>query len=181
MKFSPKKSLIILFSGVLLLAACGDSASVNSNQSANSANQTESSNNNNANIAKDDVAELSGLINSPFEFDDSSVWREVNMGTPSERVPGPTDRKLIAVLKFTTEQADEIVKRAETYKAPVAVQMEAEEWFPPELIAQSGASGDDTIKGNSYAANDFVKTPYTGGKLTRIVNTDYFVLELITN
>ncbi len=84
-------------------------------------------------------------------------------------------------MKFTTEQADEIVKRAETYKAPVAVQMEAEEWFPPELIAQSGASGDDTIKGNSYAANDFVKTPYTGGKLTRIVNTDYFVLELITN
>lgn len=180
MKFFPETSLIFLFSIVLLSGACVETGNVKTNQAANSANQTEISNNN-ANIAKDDVAELSGLINSPFEIDDSSVWREVNLGTPNERVPGPTDRKLIAVLKFKPEDADEIVKRAETYKPAVPAQFEAESWFPAELIAQSQASGDETIKGNSYAANDFVKTPYTGGKLTRIVNTDYFILELITN
>ncbi len=179
MKFFPDTSKIVLLSGVLLFGACSESIDVNTNQAANNSNQTGISNNN-ANIAKDDVAELSGLINSPFEFDDSSVWREVNSGTQNERVPGPTDRKLIAVLKFTTQQADEIVKRAETYKPAVATQFEAESWFPAELIAQSQASGDETIKGNSYAANDFVKAPYTGGKLTRIVNTDYFVLELNT-
>jgi hypothetical protein len=173
MKVFPETSKIVLLSGVLLFGACVETANVNTNQAANNPNQT-GINNSNANVAKDDVAELSSLINSPFEFDDSSVWREVNPGTPS-------DRKLIAVLKFKPEEADEIVKRAETYKPAVAVQMEAESWFPPELIAQSGASGDETIKGNSYAANDFVKAQYTGGKLTRIVNTDYFILELIAN
>ncbi len=180
MKFFPETSLFILLSVVLLSGACDETANVNMNQAANNANHTGISNNN-ANIAKDDVAELSGLINSPFEFDDSSVWREVNLGIPNDRVPGPTDRKLIAVLKFKPDEADEIVKRAETYKPAVSARLEAESWFPAELIAQSQASGDETIKGNSYAANDFVKAPYTGGKLTRIVNTDYFILELMTN
>jgi hypothetical protein len=171
MKSFPRKSQIVLLSVVLLFGACAENGDGNVNQASNT-NQTKIADNN-ANIAKDDVAELSSLINSPFEFDESSVWREVNQGTPN-------GRKLIAVLKFTKEQSDEIVKRAETYKPAVSAQIEPEDWFPPELIAQSEISGDELIKGNSYAANDFVKSPYTGGKLTRIVNTDYFILELTT-
>lgn len=177
MKFFPKKSIYFLLSAVLLLNACGENANVNTNQETN---KTDEISNENANVAKDDVAELSRIINLPFDPDESSVWREIDL-TPNianEKNSGKSDRKLIAVLKFTPEQTAEIVKRAETYKPSVPAVLEPESWFPPELTAQSQASGDETIKGNSYAANDFVKTPYTDGKLTRIVNTDYFILEL---
>lgn len=170
MKIAPMKSLIIFCTAILLLNACGE-GNVNSNQNSNGANNAEMQNSN-ANVAKDNVAELSNLINSPFEFEDSSVWRELN--------PSPNERKLIVVLNFKTEDAEEIVKRAETYKPALPAELDAESWFPPELIAQSGASGDETIKGKSYAANDFVKSPFTGGKLIRITDTDYFVLELTT-
>lgn len=176
MKVFPEKTIIYLLSAVLMVTACGGESS---DSAANGTNQNTVVNEN-ANVAKDDAAELSRIINLPFEPDESAVWREteLNPNSANERIPGPTDRKLVAVLKFTPEQTTEIIKRAETYRPSVPAALEAESWFPPELTAQSQASGDETIKGNSYAANDFLKTPYTDGKLTRIVNTDYFVLEL---
>ncbi len=178
MKSAPIKSIIYLLTGILFLSACVESGNLNTNQTPDNSVQA-GTENNNANIAKDNVIELASLINSPFELDESSVWREVQT-TPQNNNSGSTNKKLIAVLKFKQEDAAEIVKRAESYKPSAPSEMEAESWFPPELIAQSGNSGDETIKGNSYAANDFVKSPYIGGKLTRVVNTDFFVLELTT-
>jgi hypothetical protein len=173
MKSAPLKSIICLLTCIIFLSACVGGGNVNSNNSSDNSVQSKNDNNN-ANIAKDDVVELANLINSPFEFDESSVWREVKVNESSG------NKKLIAVLKFKPEDAVEIVKRADGYKPSVPAELEAESWFPPELVAQSGNSGDEMLKGNSYAANDFVKTPYIGGKLTRIANTDYFVLELTT-
>lgn len=180
MKFFSNPKFFIFLTVVLVSTACVGNENTNANQTARNINKSEKVNNN-ASVVKDDVAELSRIINLPFEPDEtSSVWREIvlNPQSNSDRVPGPTDVKLIAVLKFKPEDAVEIVKKAETYKPSVPVSLDAENWFPAELIAKSQASGDETIKGNSYAANDFLKSPYTDGKLTRIVDTDYFVLEL---
>ncbi len=54
--------------------------------------------------------------------------------------------------------------------------------WPARLMAAGGAqselSGDETLKGNSYAANDFLQSPYEAGKLTRLEDSNYFILEL---
>ncbi|HEX8638579.1 MAG TPA: hypothetical protein VF692_10990, partial [Pyrinomonadaceae bacterium] len=90
----------------------------------------------------------------------------------------PTGKKMTAVLKFTAEDAARIVAQAETYRPATPAQIETESWFPAELIAQSELSGDETLKGNAYAANDFLQPPYSDGKLTRLENSSYFILEL---
>lgn len=178
MRIFPPKS-IYLFFGILSFCACsGEDRPVN--QTSNATNSIATIDEN-ANVAKDDVTELERIISLPFEPDESSVWRELDLkAIGGNRVSSPNDRKLIAILKFTAEETLEIVKRAETHKAAVPAVLDVESWYPPELIAQSGNSGDKTLKGNSYAADDFIKTPFTGGKLTRIDNTDFFILELTT-
>jgi hypothetical protein len=181
MSIFPQKTLL-LWIGIFCFTACvgSNEGNRNANLPANSV-QNNSTLNEDANVAKDDVSELSTIINFPFEPDLSSVWREIDLKTQSDdRIAGPNDRKLVAVLKFTPEDSAAIVAKAETYKPLVAGVLEVESWYPPELIAQSGNAGDETLKGNSYAANDFMKAPFISGKLTRIENTDFFVLELTT-
>lgn len=130
--------------------------------------------------AKDDPVELGKVINlnkKPEEL----VYKEKKLGnqTQNERLPAPTDKKFIAVLKFSPEETERIIERAKDYREPVSVEIAAENWFPAGLVAQSQNSGDGSLKGKTYAATDFLKTPYTDGKLTRIENTDYLILELV--
>jgi hypothetical protein len=181
MPFFPLKPLLLCI-GVFCFVAC-----VGSNEGNRKANlpanleKSKSTLNENANVAKDDVSELGTIINLPFEPDLSSVWREIDLKVQAgDRIPGPNDRKLVAVLKFTPENSAAIVAKAETYQPPTSALLEVESWYPPELIAQSGNSGDETLKGNSYAANDFIKAPFISGKLIRVENTDLFILELTT-
>ncbi|MEZ5428029.1 MAG: hypothetical protein R2747_17285 [Pyrinomonadaceae bacterium] len=164
-----------MLSSLLFLTGCGNGGEANGNDSAGPTPSNE-----NANVVGDNVLELGKIINLPFEPDESTVWREINLNTQNseKRVPGPNEKKLIAVMKFTPEQTAEIIKSAEKHGVSAPAQLDAENWFPAELVAQSQEAGDATLKGNSYAADDFIKHPYTGGKLTRIVNTDYFVLEI---
>jgi hypothetical protein len=120
------------------------------------------------------------VIKLPFHPEEA-VWREEILGKPGgNRVPAPTDKKLTAVLRFLEADADQIVAQAEKYKPAANHKISTESWFPAELIAQSQTSGDDTVKGKSYSANDFFNAPYTEGRITRIEGTDYFVLELFT-
>lgn len=181
MQIFPLKTLFLLI-GIVCISACVNPQNGNSaaEESGNTAN-TGSVAGENANVVKDDVLELESIINSPFVPDDSSVWRETAPNPQNDEKPlDPNHRKLIAVLRFSPEQSAEIVRRAESHRAAVPAVLDVESWYPPELIAQSGHSGDKTIKGNSYAANDFVKAPFTDGKLTRIENTEFFILELTT-
>ena len=129
--------------------------------------------------ARDDVDELGKTVKLPFAPTEA-VYTENNLNTQNSepRVPAPNDRKLVAVLKFAAADAAQISANAEKYKPPVAAGVDAEMWFPPELIAKSQESGDEALKGTEYAANDFVQSPYSNGKLTRINDTNYFVLEL---
>jgi hypothetical protein len=160
MNFTKTAVILALLSAVLISAGCGGATS-NSN-SANVANEGAT----NANVAKTNVEELGLLINMPYETEEA-VWRG-----------GQDQKKLIAVLRFSSEDANKLVEQAKKSKPPVNEKIESESWFPAELIAQSDMSGDDTLQGTTYAADQFFQPPYTDGKLTRIEGTDYFVLEL---
>lgn len=160
-----------------ILTACGSNEQTNSN--ADSTNRT--ANTSNSNSVKDDIEELEMTIKMPVHPEEA-VWREESLAKTGDNSrispPAPTDKKLIAVLRFLKADADKLAAQAEKHRPVLNEKINVESWFPAELIAQSQTSGDETVSGKSYAANDFLQTPYSDGKLTRIEGTDYFVLEL---
>lgn len=176
MQSSPKIFIALLML-TAIFTACGSNNAANSNAAGQTAN---SANSNSAASVKDDIEELELTIKLPFHPEEA-VWREDVLGkTGDNRVPpAPSDKKLIAVLRFLKDDADKITAQAEKYKAAVPETINSETWFPAELVAQSQTSGDETLKGKTYAADDFYNAPYADGKLTRIEGTDYFVLELL--
>ncbi len=135
----------------------------------------------NANVAEDNEAELKSLINLPFDPEEN-LYREDTLGETSNnnRVPGPNDRKLTAVLKFSKEDTEKLIERLQEKGDPFEAKIDSEPWFPAELIAKSQTSGDESIKGTGYKADIFFKSPYANGSLTRVDGTDYFVLILQT-
>lgn len=125
----------------------------------------------NANVAEDNETELNSLINLPFEPSEN-VYRE-------DFVKGSKDkRKVTAVLKFSEDDVRSLLEQLESKSKPFATKLETEPWFPAELIAKSQTSGDESIKGISYNAESFFKPPFNSGSLTRVNDTDYFVLTL---
>ena len=148
----------------------------------NNSNQiAENTANNQANQAKDDALELSKIINLPYVPAEEAVFREENVGEKSNQTAAANRKKLIAVLKFSDTDTEKIVAQSDQYPpAPAPAKLDVESWFPPELIAVSQESGDESLKGISYPANDFYSETYNNGKITRINNTDYFVLELFS-
>jgi hypothetical protein len=134
--------------------------------------------NENVNSVKDTVEELELTIKLPAHPEEV-LWREDKIAAQSGAAANAkAGKKMTAILKFTAEDAAKIVAQAETYQPPTRAQIETEIWFPAELKAQSELSGDETLKGNSYAANDFLQPPYDAGKLTRLEDSNYFILEL---
>lgn len=184
------KSSAIKFSGAFLICAFFFLACKNYDNDSNVVRQMSNENQNSkiANIgdgqnqAKDNEEELAQFIKIPFETEEAIYKIEPLGKNPnSERAPGPTDSKLTAVLKFKPEDTQKVIEQAKAYKQPTEISLNVENWYPPELVAKSQESGDETIKGNVYAPNDFTQPPYLNGSLTHIAGTDYFILELITN
>ncbi|MCA1637367.1 MAG: hypothetical protein LC768_03365 [Acidobacteria bacterium] len=125
------------------------------------------------------MVELSKIIKLPLTPEEVT-YKEVNSNIDKggKMLPTTDGKKLIVVLKFSPQDANQIVAQAEKYKPPVGAEIDAENWFPAELVAQSQLSGDETLKGTAYAANEFLQPPFNNGKITRIADTDFFVLEL---
>ena len=165
MKNFQSKLFLVFLTSAILVSACGKSETAN--QKTNSANQV-SNTNANSNLTKDDAEELTKSVNLPFTPEEV-VWRETNSSNT---------KKLIAVLKFSPQDTQAIVAQIEKQGAAAPAELDAEDWFPPELIAKSQESGDEILHGNAYAANDFYSESYKNGKITRINDTSYFVLEL---
>jgi hypothetical protein len=162
---------------VFLFGSCARNETANTNSTASNINQ--SLNSANEIVAKDDVEELGKIIKLPIAPEEATYKEnDSNVKNSEPRVPASNEKKMVAVLKFSTKDAGQIAASAEKYKSPAPADVEAESWFPPELIAKSQISGDEALKGVSYAADDFLQPPFNNGKLTRINNTDYFVLEL---
>lgn len=117
-----------------------------------------------ANTARDNIEELGLLVNLPFEADEAT-WKDEG-------------NKLTAILRFTAEDTRKILASIEGQKPAEPISLNPERWFPADLIAQSEMNGDNLLKGNAYSAQDFVRPPYSDGRITKIENSDYLVLEL---
>ena len=166
--FQPKAvfALFAFFVSFVSFSACGTS-DADSNQTAN-VNKAANITNSNANTTKDDLEDFGKIVKLPFQPEEVS-WRET------------TDKKLIAVLKFSASDAQNLIAQIEKQKPAQLNAINAENWFPPELVAKSHQSGDETLKGKEYSANDFLLASYNNGKITRIDDTNYFILELSTS
>lgn len=151
----------------MLISSCssGKSNSQNINQPTNNSQTAE-----NSNSTKDDAEGLAMIVKLPFEPEEA-VWREEKAGKSGEG-------KLTAILQFKPGDAEKITAQAQSYKQPETINFGVESWFPAEVIAQSQLSGDETLNGITYAANDFFQTPYNDGKITRVPESNYFILEL---
>ncbi|MDQ3063304.1 MAG: hypothetical protein M3R14_10685 [Acidobacteriota bacterium] len=168
MKISQAKLILSLALSIFLLNACAGNETANTNSLASNVNsKTEV-------VAKDDIEELGKIIKLAF-VPEEATYSEINL---NDRNSVPNQKKLVAVLKFSAENANQIVAQAEKYNPPAPADIDAENWFPPELVAKSQETGDEFLKGAAYAANDFLQSPYINGRLTRINDTNYFVLEL---
>lgn len=165
---------------IVLIIALQIGCSGNDPQDANLAANS-SSPNASAVAPKDNVEDLANIIKLNVEPEEAT-YAETNLNDQhgEQNLPGPNEKKLVAVLKFSPEKAAQIIAQAEKYQPPAASETSAESWYPAELTAQSQLTGDGTIKGITYSAQDFMQAPYRNGKLTKIDNTNYFILELIT-
>lgn len=143
------------------LAGCGaPRPNSNASDNANTAAANE-----NVNSPKTNVEELGVLINVPYTAEDI-VWKE-----------SQSRKKLTAVFRFSAVDSEKIVAEAVKIRPPQNVTLDNETWYPDDLIAQGNLSGDDTLKGTSYAANAFLQDPFNEGRVVRIEGTNYFILE----
>ena|ERR1043165_3804094 len=155
------KILILLSIFISLTAACGG---IDANSNSTNANAANSSLVNNA--AKTNVEELAILINVPYESEEV-FWKD-----------DPQHKRIVAVLRFPANEAQRLIADAQKIRPPQKVNINTESWFPPELVAQSDVSGDDTLSGQAYAANAFFQDAYNDGRIIKIDDSDYFVLEV---
>lgn len=162
MQFSRLALLCILSAACQILSSCSSPAQNTNVGNASAANSTTIRQTG----PKDNIEELGLLVRLPFEPDEVA-WDE-----------NPEQKKLTAVIRFSPENATkmgaEIAKNGQPAPATVAV----ESWYPNELIAQGELTGESIVKGQSYPAEPYLNPPYTKGKITRIENTDYFILQI---
>ncbi len=181
MKFTFVNLTAVFIFLLLSLNACKNSDSTNQdlNSSNRNSNQTIITNSENTNAVRDDIDELGKIIKLPLVPEEVNYWEENSIeASGGNQDAAQIRKKMVVVLKFSPENAAQLVTHIEKIKPPIDAAIDAESQFPAELIAQSQLSGDETLKGKSYAADDFLQTPFNRGKITRIENTDYFVLEL---
>jgi hypothetical protein len=158
----------------------------------NTANQSVNKENNTAQIAEkqpsaasDDAEELAKTVKLPLTPEEV-LW----MPNAAIKISGPAtnalaantaaknDKHLVAVLKFSDADSAALVSQVEKIEAAKDVTIEPEDWFPAELIAESETSGDQSLKGKQYDARDFIQAPYTKGRLIKLEQPGYFVLEM---
>jgi len=167
MLLSKTAIILALILSIQMLGACvGKTSDANTSNTANTGS---------ANISKpetegvkDNADELATLARLTFEPEEVA-WKETTAGDK---------RKLLAVLRFTPVDSKKIIENAAKVKPGQNVSIPSERWFPAELVSQSEMSGDETITATAYAADEFFLPPYTEGRLSRVGNSDFFVLEL---
>ena len=161
MRFSKLAALCFLVSIPILVQACSrqsDNSNAASSARANAANSRPG--------PKDNIEELGLLVRLPFEPDEVA-WQE-NL----------EQKKLIAVIRFSPENAEKMSAEVAKNGPPTPESLTVESWFPNELIAQGELTGESVVKGQSFPAESLLNPPYTKGKITRIENTDYFILQI---
>lgn len=117
-------------------------------------------------VPKDNVEEFAILVRLPFEPEEVA-WEEK-----------PDDQAMTAIIRYSPENASKMSAELAKLGAGTPETLSVEAWYPAELIAQSELSGESSIRSRSYPAESFLNPPYTKGKIARIDNTDYFILQV---
>ena len=143
----------------------GCSSPVSDNSATNSANRAD--NTSASNSAKDSVDDLSMMIRLPFEPEEAT-WKDPQKG----------ENKLTAVLLYSNEDAAKFSSHLAAQGQPKPDTVAVDDWFPSELRSQGDIGGESTLNGQSYPAGDIIQPPYTEGKVTRIADSNYFVVQL---
>lgn len=185
--FAAAPCVVALVCGSLALAACG----VSGERAAGDAGRNSQASNSRASDmaqtpehkedASDDIELLSRQIALPVR-PAAVLWRQEVLGKQSSDVPGPTDRRLVAVLRYDEKDARALVKkvRGESKETNVG-NVDVETWFPEELKKLARKDDDGTIlEGATYEADSFLRAPYSSGKLVRVGETNYFVLKILS-
>jgi hypothetical protein len=150
---------------LLLFCSCSPAPTANSNQQ-NGANTGGA---NASTTPNDNVEELRSSMQIPFEPEDA-VWRVVSDKNGRKR--------LTAVLRLKPEDYKDLSAKASAAGPGRQVQASVDQWFPPELSAISETTGEMTVTGTSYPANEFFQPPFDSGTVTLINDTDYVIVEL---
>ena len=161
MRFSTPAVLIILLAFEILPSCSGPNANNNmANAPVTNSPQAAQSG------PKDNIEELGMLVRLPF-VPEEVAWEEK-----------PEQKKMTAVLRFSPENAAKMSAEVAKNGQATTDTLTVESWYPNELLAQSELTGESTVKGESYPAEPFLNPPYTKGKITRVENTDYFILQI---
>lgn len=150
-----------------ILVSCSDAAdttAVNSNNSNNTVQPPKTPPSN------DNIDELSLVIKLPFDVTETA-WREVS-GQPDG------SQKMTAVVRFSSTDTNKLVTELARLGEPALVSIEAEDWFPTELVTKNEMTGDEGLSGKAYQPTLFLQPPYNAGRVIHIDETDFFVIEL---
>lgn len=164
MQFSGPFVLLTVLIAASFVTSCS-SPNQNSANSTNAGGRAPSGSNRADAGPKDNVDELMILFRLPFQPEEV-VWEE-----------NPEKKTFLAVIRFSSENATRMAAEAAKNGQPTDETLTVETWYPAELIAQGELTGESTVKGRSYPAEAFLNPPYTKGRITRIENTDYFILQ----
>lgn len=157
-RFSPAA---ILFS-TLIFTSCSAPAGNSTSTNTNEGNRIASV----AKKANDKAEELGMLVNFTLEPEDI-LW-----------VQSESPKKVVAVFRLDEEGSKKLAAQLSARSQGAARTVAVEDWFPAELVAGGETTGGSSVDGTAFPADDFYQAPFTQGTITRINDTDFFVLEL---
>ncbi|MEO5859277.1 MAG: hypothetical protein ABIR33_10045 [Pyrinomonadaceae bacterium] len=156
-RFSPA---VLLFSALIFTSCTAPAAnSASANAAANRVASVPKK-------ANDKAEELGLLINFTIEPEDI-VWQQID-----------SPKKIVAVFRLDEEATKKLLEQLAARSQGAAKSVTVEDWFPAELIAGGENTGSSAVDGTAYPADDFYQAPFSQGTITRINDTDFFVLEI---
>jgi hypothetical protein len=185
--FAAAPCVVVLVCGSLALAACGvpgereAGGAVGNSQASNSRASDMAQTSDHTEGASADIERLSQQIALPVRPAEA-LWRQEVLGKQNSTVPGPTDHRLVALLKYDEQGARALVEKVggESKETNVG-NVDVEPWFPEEVKKLARKDDGGTIlEGAAYEADSFLRAPYSSGKLVRVGETNYFVLKLLS-
>lgn len=184
MKFRIKKFCLLILIVPSVLTGCKAVSVQSDNINGIIGNQTDNKKNMNkaaetATEVKTDVEGLEKKINLPFRPVEVK-WVEEFMDNSEGLVPGPSDYRLTALLKYDSETAERLVKQisADADTQPLG-NTDSQDWFFDEVKSKiQTKDGRTYLEGTEYPPEAFFRPPYNNGKIIRLNGTNYFVLNL---
>lgn len=122
-----------------------------------------------------DIEKLAEAINLKFKPSEA-VWHAKTLGNPDNRVPGPTDHQLIAVMKFNADDEQKFVESLKKDPEMKIGNTDIKEWFPDDLKALKNE--ENKIIGEKFSADDFLRPPYSNGLLLKVKDSNYYILNI---